>query len=198
MAKQTLFAFLLSLTISHLSFAVTLNETDLLPDGDFSDDFMAPTPVGAGIDQLLIGRNETEPFDYFVFTDLPAGAQEFTFDFAPADPVGPDEFSYNAGGGLRVDFDGFSNGFDGQFVGQAVLGFNQQTDQLTFQTPGDFDGELFFSFNYTNGENIAFSVAAPSNLGDAVIPLPASVVLLATSMMGLCWVGYRRRLAVPL
>lgn len=183
-------AVLLSIALPAVASAVTLDEADL-PDGDFSDDFLNPTEIPSGVDLVTGARNGTEDFDYFVFTGLPSGIQLIEFDFAPATPLAPDEFSFNAGGGLRFDFDGFSNPFDGIFAGQATIGFFNQAASLVIETPDSFDGDLFVSFNFTNGENLAYNITLPSS-SNAVVPLPASLPLLALGVLATGLIARRR------
>ncbi len=175
--------------------AVTFNEATDAPGGNFSDDFEAPTEIGAGFDMISFTRTGTEDFDFFVFTDLPAGAQEIDFFFAPLTPVDGDN-QFNAGGALRVSLVPFMfSSFAGDVVGgQVVLTINQTEETRSFTTPDDFDGQLFFSFNFTNGTNIGIDVSAPSNASTEVIPLPASLVLLVSGLAGL---GLLRRSARP-
>jgi hypothetical protein len=61
-----------------------------------------------------------------------------------------------------------------------------------------FSGNLFVALNFTHGNNLAYTISAPSNAGPATptaVPLPAGLLLIGTAIGGLGLTGLRRRRA---
>ena len=167
-------ALVLSAGGSALAAPVTFDEaTDA--GGDFAGLLDPATPVAAGFDRILGQRNGTERYDHFALTDLSPGAQSMSLTFAPVTPLGPTEFSYNAGGAVFWKTSPFLWESDGTLAGSFNLSFfGSRSQTMTVTLPASYDGsDLHLVAIYYNGTNVGFAADVPSN---ALVAPPAVLV----------------------
>lgn len=188
--------------------ATTLWEADVA-GGEFSADYRSPTAVGADITAISgIGGNSSD--DYFVFTGLDAGS--LTLSFAAPEGIG---YSYSAGGVILWDTSPFDYEWDGTQVSPSVqIDYYKRDQTVTLDLPKDFLGTLYLALNFTHGEGLTYEIgdfrvdAGLSNDGaadrgvvsggtsasvGAAVPLPAPLLLLGSSLLGLGALGARAR-----
>lgn len=171
--------------------ATTLLESDL-PGSQFSGDWRAPTVIAAGT-ELIGGKGGASSDDYFLFTDLPGGAQSLALDFSAPAGIG---YSYSAGGVVLFDTKPFAYEWAGTRSATVQLDYRTRRQSVTLALPESFGGQLFLAFNFTHGENIAYALSVPSNAliitgpdqritspdtvlaAPHVVPIPASGLLM--------------------
>lgn len=138
--------------------ATTLLEAER-QGGEFSGDWRSPTVVTAGIDHIA-GTGGLHSDDYFVFVDLPSGAQSVVFDFSAPAGIG---YSYSAGGTVLFDTKPFAYEWAGTWSATVQLDHQRRRQSVTVTLPDTFRGKLFVALNFTHGEGIEYSVSVPSN-----------------------------------
>jgi len=171
---------LFSAALAGAAQAATLNETDV---GGFSSSMSGGTgftDVGSGFD-VINGSLVNGEDDFLRFTNLAAGAQTLTFEFALTSTAN----SAQASGAVRYwETTPPGNAFTG---GTALPQFNlnpfsNPSTTQTFALDSSFaGGELFvaiLSFS-SNGFPYSYSVSAPGNA--APVPLPPAGLLLLTA-----------------
>lgn len=136
------------------------------PGGAFSTSWSAPTPIGAGYDAVEgEGRGGTRLF--FVFTDLPPGAQTLTLEFSYPDTALP---LYWAGGSVLAREGPFRWEWDGTPVGDFAISPLNRTQRMTLTTSTGFEGVLHVGLYFTYGSWVNFRIEVPSNAGPGGLP----------------------------
>jgi len=180
--RRFIVALIGSIVFATAGAAATLNESDI---GGFSvgNNFYNPTYVSIprDIDQIN-GSLSGNTNDFIRFTNLDAGAQDFTFSFALPATTG---FA-NAGGQVRF-FESFSPHlfFPGINAGNFQMSTNgSPTDQVSFSLPTSFaGGDLFvniLTFNSTLPYSYGLSVTG--NGGASPVPLPGAGWMLIAAL----------------
>lgn len=184
--------------------AATLHEGDVA-GGEFSADFRAPTVVESGIDRIT-GIGGAASDDYFLFTGLPSGAQDITFNFFAPEDYG---YSYSAGGTLLYDDAPFAYEWAGQRLSTAIQADHHDPRQeLTLSLGDAFTGSLYLALNFTHGADLRYAIFTPTNAFDGLddantgggafappsqVPLPPALILLGSGLLGLLYMGRVRR-----
>ena len=180
--------------------AATLSEADIV-GGAYAASYNAPTEIGHGV-TTVSGTGQQNAYDNFVFTRLPAGKQTLSFTFlTPADL----SYSYSAGATILYATQPFRWGWDGITAGQVQLDYAHPSQTFDLILGDDFASNLYVALNFTHGHSLFYNITAPSNapiaapIGETIpaVPVPASLILVATGLMALAVVGRRRRRSVP-
>lgn len=130
------------------------------PGGAYSTQFGAPTPVAPGY-EAVEGVGRVGQHLFFVFNDLPAGAQTIIFEFTYPDGALP---IYWAGGEVMVSERPFRWQWDGRSAGTFAISPFRQTSTLTLTTGASFGGTLHVGLFFTYGfGGINFRINVPSN-----------------------------------
>lgn len=158
--------------------AVTMQEGD----GNFSNDWLAPTVVasgttgvsGTGAPEWMSG----DRLDIFQFSGLEPGATSVVFDFSLTEPYGRGSYR-NGGGSIYYSYEPFTNNYtvdraDGTVLsGQDLLAgvfdvtfdpwdlSKRGTSSFTLNLLEDFAGELFLALDFTYGQ-VSYNVNSPA------------------------------------
>jgi hypothetical protein len=181
-------------TLGAAAEAATYVEADA-PGGAFGARFDAPTAIGAGI-EAISGTGAQNRFDNFVFTALPDGAQTLSLRFTAPASIG---WSYSAGGAILYATAPFRYGWDGRTAGSVQIDHSRRETTLDLALDDGFTGKLFLALNFTHGQNLSYTIAAPSNAipsSPAPVPLPAGALLIGTAAAALAALGLRGRRSV--
>lgn len=185
---RTLFiATLISLMTVNAASAATVNETDFAGGFSSPNQFFNPTytSIGFGVDTIN-GTATANNFDFLRFTDLEAGAQTLTFNFALQIPAGQSNVFQNAGGQLYYSENYLSGPYNGTNAGTFAMArdpFNlpgTPTTTLSFTLANSFaGGDLFVNILPQFGQAFSYSLAITGNGGGpAPVPLPPAGALL--------------------
>lgn len=160
--------------------AVTMQEGD----GNFSNDWLAPTVVtsgttgvsGTGAPEWMRG----DRLDIFQFSGLEPGATSVVFDFALTEPYGRGSYR-NGGGSIYYSYEPFTNNYtvdraDGTVLrSQDLLAgvfdvtydpwstdpSKRGTSTFSLDLMDDFAGELFLALDFNYGQ-VSYNVNSPA------------------------------------
>lgn len=197
--KKFLSAFFVSLCAASAVAAATINESDVPGGFGSNSQWFNPTytSISYGVD-VVTGTATSNNFDFLRFTDLDAGAQSITFDFAVPNATGT---VFTNGGGQVYYSETYQSGpYNGTNAGGFNMfynpfnAFSTTTASLTFNLANSFaGGDLFVNILPQYGQ-FTYSVSLTGNGGlPAPVPVPAAGALMLAALGGL---AFRRRRAL--
>lgn len=185
--------------LSSSAYAVTVAELS-----DFSDDFIAPTDIGAlsagfntisgslgttcvASTTLIADCTSGDQFDFLGYTLAPGAAitaiELVITEFVRTETLLTDDLGFGRFGDFSFTADGVYNLTAGNIVVPGVLAFETQSTTLIGELTLQGTGTIGYSYVAT------IEVAGPET---PVVPLPAGGALTASGL-GLLWYGRRRR-----
>lgn len=196
--RRLLGAMVASVALASGASALTINESA----GDFSNNWLSPTQVGAGVTNIS-GTAARNDFEVFALSGLLPGAQTLTFDFSGVQSYVSGSFS--AGGSILYSYTPFQFAWDRDGSRNYAVDYNSWTtgkgNKIKFHETGSltssvsltlassFTGTLYLALAPTYGRTLAYSITLPAAPvappPPAPVPLPAAGALLATALVGL-------------